>query len=120
MIPKRLQQVFNQIFAELWLAHESYSMVMGISNQSERLKGSPYEHAFGLQQRFALSQLVLSTCNLFEKYNKKYPNHSLPTAIALINEHYPQGTPPLDNLQFIKALKFLSETYPLCRMVRRR
>jgi hypothetical protein len=76
--------LLERVDAELTMAQQCASQYIVIGNHSAQINKSTYRHAFYYIQQNALSSLVLSLGKLYEPYNGRYQNYSIPTAITLL------------------------------------
>ena len=81
-ILKAREIVLDRVPPEIFLAKQSASVWQNIGERCLELNGTEYQTAFATIQRQALSSLVLSLVQLFERPSDRYPNYSIPTAIA--------------------------------------
>ncbi|MBN2310534.1 MAG: hypothetical protein JXR94_16285, partial [Candidatus Hydrogenedentes bacterium] len=86
MSSEQLTSILGRISVEIWLAHEALGVYAASAEAAQALQGRNFNHLFGVIQRHARDALILSVCNLFEKPNKSYPNYSVPSALAKIED----------------------------------
>ncbi|HBA85522.1 MAG TPA: hypothetical protein DCZ95_15660 [Verrucomicrobia bacterium] len=78
--------ILDRINVEVFLGHNALGVYIALSDHSSILNALPFRQALGTIQRHALDSFILSLCKLYEKPNQKYPNYSIPTTLALLQE----------------------------------
>ena len=78
--------ILDRISVEVFVGHNAIAVYIALSEHSHALNNLPFKQALGTVQRHALDAFVLSLCKLYEKPDKRYPNYSIPTTVALLKE----------------------------------
>lgn len=106
-LEKAEELVLKRIPAELFLAEQAFSIDQSIAQHASKLNNSEYKELFGLIQLQAFSSGLLSIGNLFERPSARYPNFSIPAAIAYLKADL--NDIPLNEASKAKLAQYLSD-----------
>ena len=99
--------IFDRIRVDVFRGHNALAVYIAIADHSSTLNASPFSQAMGTIQGHALDAFILCMCRLYEKPNQKYPNYSIPTTIALLEDNLSGLSSGIQNyvhfLQFIQT-----------------
>lgn len=101
------KRCIDKIINEIYLSEESISIFQNIGKKSSTLNNSKYQNLFGIVQNQALSSVVLSLGKLFEKPSSKYPNFSIPTALAYLRSDFESVS--INSASILKLVEYISE-----------
>ena len=81
-----LKELVEGVRNDIYRAEQCIAIFDRISDARKPLNDGNFGDLFGSLQGFLVSELTLAMTRTFERPCKKYPNRSLPSAIALIDE----------------------------------
>ena len=81
-----LKELVEGVQNDIYRAEQCIAIIDRISDARKPLNDGNFGDLFGSLQGFLVSELTLAMTRTFERPSKKYPNRSLPSTIALIDE----------------------------------
>ncbi len=101
----RLKSEIEPLVANVFLADQAYDLLKtsGDFAESLNLKSNNFGNLFGFLQSLFSDKFILSVTKIFEKQNSRYPTHSIPVVISLLEE-YKDTLPITQRATFLRTL----------------
>jgi len=86
-LKKAKEIVLDYLPNEIFAGHNAIAIFKAVSDHADQINKTRFKDSIGTVQLHALGALILSFCKLYERKSDKYPNYSIPTAIAYLKDN---------------------------------